>query len=229
MTDVSQVTDNYSGFDLHTHTFSSKDGMMSRRTVLRQMIRVGLRGVAITEHERPSLLRPIVQDERFFLNACEYKTTDYGELIGLFVSEPISERTLVETAEAIHEQNGIVVLPHPRDPLRKYSAVRRGLPEHIIARHVDLIEGFNARCVLRSFNLEAQELATRLGKPMTAGSDAHLPAELGHGRTLLADVDTIEDVYEQLRRGRTRIWGRPSLFFWQVPTMIWQRARRLVR
>ncbi len=201
--------------------------MMTRKTILKRMKRIGLRGVAITEHEQPSLLRPVVREGLFFLNACEYKTTDYGELIGLFASEPIGRRSFVETAEAIHAQNGIVILPHPRDPMRKYSAVRRHLPESIIASHVDLIEGFNARCILSSFNKAAQELAARLKRPMTAGSDAHLPAELGHGRTLLEDIDTIDDVYEQLRAGRTRIWGRPSLFIWQVPTMIWQRVRRL--
>ncbi|MHA1248091.1 MAG: PHP-associated domain-containing protein [Candidatus Thorarchaeota archaeon] len=218
-----------SSFDLHTHTIHSKDGLTPPRTLFKIMRRQDLRGIAVTEHERASFLHPIVRDGRFLIPACEYKSTDYGEIIGLFVSEHIPNRSFVEIAEDLHDQNAITVLPHPEDPLRKHTAVRRGLPERLIVRHIDLVEGFNSRCILNIFNTRAQKLARRLGKPMTAGSDGHSFLEIGHARTWLLDIETVDDVYEELRAGRTWITGRPSFPLWQVPTMIWQRVRRLAK
>jgi len=155
-------------------------------------------------------------------------STDYGEIIGLFVTEPIPKQSFAEIAENIRDQNAIAVLPHPRDLFRRESAVRRHLPESLIVRHIDLVEGINSRCAINLFNTWAKRLAKRLGKPMTAGSDAHSFLELGHAKTWFQDIETVDDVYEALRRGRTQITGHCSFVLWQAPTMIWQRARRLV-
>ncbi|NWF95236.1 MAG: PHP domain-containing protein [Candidatus Thorarchaeota archaeon] len=218
-----------SAFDLHSHTIHSKDGLTHPRSLFKWMRLRGLRGMAVTEHERPSLVKPIVRDDRFLINACEFKTEDFGELIGLFVTEPIPPSTFEETADRIHSQGAITVLPHPRDPLRKEAALRKGLPDELISRHVDLVEGINSRCVLNIFNTWAQRLAVRLAKPVTAGSDAHSFLEIGHAKTFLADISCVEDIRRELKAGRTRIWGYPSFPMWQVPTILWQRIRKMVR
>lgn len=44
---------------------------------------------------------------------------------------------------------------------------------------VDALEVLNARCVLDRDNVAAAALAQEHGKLLTAGSDAHTPAELG--------------------------------------------------
>ena len=216
-----------SAFDLHMHTYHSKDGFQSPYNLFKIMKKKGLRGVAPTEHWRAATLKVIERDGRFILPACEYKSTDYGEVIGLFIKDHIENRTFVEIAEDVHAQNGLVILPHPRDPLRKYTAIRRGLPDEIITKHVDLIEGINSRCFIHYFNIRAQRLAKRLGKPMTAGSDGHSPLEMGHAKTWLQDIETADDIYRELKAGRTQITGYPSIFFWHFPTMLWQRIRRI--
>ncbi len=220
------MTRRLSAFDLHTHTIHSKDGLTPPRDLFKIMRRKKLRGVAVTEHIRPSFTRPIVRENKFLIPGCEHKSSDYGEIIGLFVTERVENKTFVEIAEDLHDQNALTVLPHPRDPLRKYTALRRGLPDALIVKHIDLVEGINSRCVLPSFNRSAQRLARRLGKPMTAGSDGHSFLEIGHARTWLADVESVDDIYEELKAGRTWISGRPSFPLWQVPTMMWQRLRR---
>ncbi|RDE14907.1 MAG: hypothetical protein C4K49_06835 [Candidatus Thorarchaeota archaeon] len=222
------MNDRLSAFDLHTHTIHSKDGLMNPKSVFKWMKRRELTGMAITEHKAPSFLRPVVHDGRFLINSCEFMSTDYGEIIGLFVTEPIPKQSFAEIAENIRDQNAIAVLPHPRDLFRRESAVRRHLPESLIVRHIDLVEGINSRCAINLFNTWAKRLAKRLGKPMTAGSDAHSFLELGHAKTWFQDIETVDDVYEALRRGRTQITGHCSFVLWQAPTMIWQRARRLV-
>ncbi len=216
-----------SAFDLHMHTYHSKDGFQSPYSLFKMMKKKGLRGVALTEHYRASILKVIERDNRFILPACEYKSTDYGEVIGLFVSEHIENRTFEEITEDVHAINGLVILPHPMDPLRKYTAIRRGLPEELIRKHVDLIEGINSRCIIQLFNMKAQRLAKRLNKPMTAGSDGHSFLEMGHAKTWLQDIESVDDIYEELKNGRTQITGYPSIFIVHIPTMLWQRIRRV--
>ncbi len=216
-----------SSFDLHVHTIYSKDGLNSPRTLFKTMRKKGLRGIALTEHWYPALRHVIEKDERFILPACEFKSTDYGEVIGIFINEVIKNRTFEEIAEDIHAQGGLVILPHPRDPTRKYTAIRKGLPDEIISKHVDLIEGINSRCIIDLFNKRAQKLAKRLNKPMTAGSDGHTYFEVGNARTWLQDIDTAEDIYSRLRRGQTQITGHSSMFIWHIPTMLWMRVRRI--
>ncbi len=216
-----------SAFDLHLHTYHSKDGFQSPYTLFKMMKKKGLRGVAPTEHWRAATLKVIERDGRFIIPACEYKSSDYGEVIGLFVSEHIENRTFAEITEDVHEQNGLTILPHPMDPMRKHTAIRRGLPEELIIKHIDLIEGINSRCFIQLFNTRAQKLAKRLKKPMTAGSDAHSFFENGHAKTWLQDIETAEDIYEELKAGRTQITGYTSFFFWHFPTMLWQRIRRI--
>jgi predicted metal-dependent phosphoesterase TrpH len=220
------MTPSLSAFDLHMHTYYSKDGLNKPQSLFKWMKRKGLRGMAITEHWTPSITKPIVHDDKFLINACEYKSLDYGELIGLFVSEPIENRTFEEIAEDIHAQSAITILPHPRDPLRKYTAIRRGLPDDLIAKHVDLIEGINSRCILPYFNTRAQRLAERMGKAMTAGSDGHMWLELGRGKTWLQDIETVDDIYSELKRGRTQITGHCSTPVAHLPGAIWQRIRK---
>ncbi|MHA2262285.1 MAG: PHP domain-containing protein [Candidatus Thorarchaeota archaeon] len=221
------MNERLSAFDLHMHTIHSKDGLNDPRKLFTHMKKKGLRGMAVTEHFYPSLTKPVQRNGRFLLPACEFKSSDYGEVIGLFISEPVENRTFAEIADGIREQNGLVVLPHPRDPLRKQTAIRRGLSDNDIRKHVDLVEGINSRCILPIFNKWAQSLAARLDKPMTAGSDGHSYWELGHGKTWLQDIENVDDIYGELRRGRTQISGYPSFFIWHFPSMIWQRARKI--
>jgi predicted metal-dependent phosphoesterase TrpH len=216
-----------SAFDLHMHTIHSKDGMQNPYSLFKMMKKKGLRGVAPTEHWRAATLKVIERDGRFIIPACEYKTSDYGEVIGLFISEHIENRTFEEIAEDIHDNNGLVVLPHPTDIFRKYTAIRKGLPEELITKHVDLIEGINSRCIFDYFNKQAQKLAKQLNKPMTAGSDGHTYWEMGHAKTWLQDVETADDIYDELKKGRTQITGWPSFFMLHIPTMLWQRVRKI--
>lgn len=216
-----------SAFDLHMHTIHSKDGMQNPYTLFKMMKKKGLRGVAPTEHWRASTLKVVEREGRFIIPACEYKTTDYGEVIGLFVSEHIENRSFVEVSHDIRDNNGLVVLPHPRDPLRKHTAIRRGLPDDLIMKHVDLVEGINSRSIIDYFNKRAQRLAKRLNKPMTAGSDGHTSWEMGHAKTWLQDIETADDIYRELKQGRTQITGWPSFFMLHIPTMLWQRVRKV--
>jgi hypothetical protein len=62
---------------------------------------------------------------------------------------------------------------------------------------------------------------------MTAGSDGHSFLEVGNAKTWLQDIDTAEDIFKEMKAGRTQITGHISLFITHIPTMIWQRARKI--
>ncbi|MCK5150471.1 MAG: PHP domain-containing protein [Candidatus Thorarchaeota archaeon] len=221
------MNDRLSAFDLHMHTLHSKDGLNHPKDLFKLMKKNDLRGLAPTEHWKASTLKVIERDNRFIIPACEFKCNDYGEVIGMFLNEDIENRTFEEICDDIHSQGGLVILPHPCDPLRKHTAVRKGLPEDLISKHVDLIEGINSRCLINLFNTRAQKLAGRLGKPLTAGSDGHSFLEVGNAKTWLQDINTADDIFKALKSGRTQITGHCSLFITHIPTMIWQRVRKV--
>ncbi|TFG11717.1 hypothetical protein EU537_11525 [Candidatus Thorarchaeota archaeon] len=221
------MSERLSAFDFHTHSLHSKDGLNKPKDLFKLMRKKNLRGIALTEHWRASTLDVIEKDDRFILPAAEFKSTDYGELIGVFTQNHIENRRFIEIAEDVHDQGGFTILPHPCDPIRGQTAIRKRLPDWIIDKHVDFIEGINSRCFIPLFNKWAQDLADKLEKPMTAGSDGHSFLEVGNAKTWLQDISTAEDIYRELKRGRTQITGHCSFLFVHIPTFIWQRARRV--
>jgi len=113
----------------------------------------------------------------------------------------------MEVIDEIHEQDGIVVLPHPYrgheiDELRE------------ILDRIDLIEVFNARNNELQ-NRKAGELATACKMHTTAGSDAHFSSEIGLGRTIIKNGCDIEDVRPKLLKGEVEIVGVYSPAYWQ--------------
>ena len=79
------------------------------------------------------------------------------------------------TCELIHEQGGLVYVPHPF--ARGKGGGGRIL--EVIAEHVDAVEGFNARLHDPALNGRAVAWALERSLPLGAGSDAHTLAEVG--------------------------------------------------
>jgi predicted metal-dependent phosphoesterase TrpH len=79
----------------------------------------------------------------------------------------------------------------------------------VVEKHVDVIEGFNARLHDPELNERAADWATLRRLPLGAGSDAHTLAEVGRAYvTLEAFADEPRALVEALRRGT--ISGRTS-------------------
>jgi predicted metal-dependent phosphoesterase TrpH len=106
----------------------------------------------------------------------EVKTAEGVDIIGLYISELIPRGTpALETCRRIHEQGGIVYVPHP------FASGKGGggriLEE--IEDQVDAVEGFNARLHDQALNERAVAWAEARGRPLGAGSDAHTLPEVG--------------------------------------------------
>ncbi|HHS97784.1 MAG TPA: PHP domain-containing protein [Chloroflexi bacterium] len=192
--------------DLHTHTVYSRDGLTSLETFLRACRRKGLDRVAVTDHNtiEGALQLKEMDPERIIVGQEIYTTR--GELIAYFLRRPIpAGLSPEESIDRVHEQGGVVGISHPLDRLRR-EAMRRATFD--LLDRIDFLEGFNARCLFPADNDAARALALQHGLPVTAGSDAHTPWEIGRAVVTLPPFDSPAAFLESLRDGE--IQGRIS-------------------
>ena len=141
----------------------------------------GLGAIAITDHNEISgALEAVAKAEGIkVIVGEEVKTATQGEVIGLFLSEKIPRgMSLAETIAEIRRQGGLVYVPHPFDRMHAVPGY-----EHLLAilDEIDVIEIFNPRVAIGSFNEEAARFAGKYRLTAAAGSDAHVAAGLGLG------------------------------------------------
>ena len=188
--------------DLHIHSDLSPDGRMSAHEIAVRCRTVGLDGAAICDHDRMPSRQPEIPG--FLLIPGVEISTQHGHLLGLFVSQPIDTKDFSTAVEAIHAQGGLAVLAHPFE----HSAdTDRLLP---LVPQLDGIEVWNSRAERknRAANKQAADFAAAHGLLRFAGSDAHVPQEIGNAvLTVEADAKTPEAVKAALLAGRVRIEG----------------------
>lgn len=168
--------------DLQTHTNRSAGcGWMSPETLVRRAEAVGLNGVAITDHntmDAVAAARRTAREDFLVIPAEEIDTLE-GQIIGLFLDHPIEPwQSPAAVFEAIHQQDGLAMLPHPFDATREHL---RTIDEH--ADSIDAIETINSRCIRNRYNRLAEEFAERHDLTKTGGSDAHFSRELSTAHT----------------------------------------------
>ncbi len=187
-------------FDLHIHSTYS-DGRASVEDILRIARRIGLNGIAITDHN--TLAGSIAAcricwsryPEIIVVRGVEIDTSE-GHLIVLGTDEmPALGLTPEETIDAARDLGGITVLPHP------YHLFR-----HSIGRipPVDAVEVCNSKYIVGISNLRARYEAERRGISIVAGSDSHMIETVGLGITHLEAMNE-EEALEAIRKGRTAI------------------------
>ena len=190
--------------DLHVHSLYSGDGAMPPEQIIAGARRVGLDGIAVTDHDtiRGGIETSHLQATGLLVIVGAEIMTDQGEIIGLFLKEEITERRLEHVVEEIRSQGGLVVIPHPFDMLRKSAF-------HISdgqASLTDAIEVFNSRCIFPSANTMAADYARAHGLPAVAGSDAHYASEIGHAGI----VTDSRDIRTAIATGSVEVFGRRS-------------------
>lgn len=165
--------------DLHSHTIFSRDCLTRPEVTIARARAIGLDKLAITEHNNlAGALAAHKLAPDLIIVGEEIKTT-HGEIIAWFVTEEVPKGlSPQESIRRLRDQGAVISIPHPLDSLRG-SAM--GLENVLtIIEEVDALEVLNARCVRPADNDAARALAAKHGKLMTAGSDSHIPYELGH-------------------------------------------------
>ncbi|QEC50652.1 glycosyltransferase [Baekduia soli] len=187
--------------DLHMHTDHSHDCATPVEHLLATARDQGLGAIAVTDHNEVSgALEAAAKAAEFGVKIIvgeEVMTASQGEVIGLFLTERIPRGlTLEETVAEIKRQGGLVYVPHPFD---RMHAVPDYEHLHKILDDVDLIEVYNPRVAIGSFNEEAQRFAAKYRIVRGAGSDSHVAAGLGSVRIRMRDFDGPQQFMESLR------------------------------
>jgi predicted metal-dependent phosphoesterase TrpH len=200
--------------DLHMHTSWSHDCAIEVPDLLTHAETEGLGAIAITDHNvfGGALEALAATTSLTVIPGEEVKTEDQGEVIGLFLSEEIPRGLpFADTLVAIHEQGGVVYLPHPFD--RMHS-----IPDAATLRHhldeIDVFEVYNARLLFEAYNEEALRFAGKYNLTMGAGSDAHVLQGVGTGALRMREFHDRDEFLASLRSAQ--VLRRPkSLLYLQ--------------
>ncbi|MCB8915855.1 MAG: glycosyltransferase [Thermoleophilales bacterium] len=188
--------------DLHMHTDHSSDCATPVKVLIETARDRGFGAIAITDHNEVSGAKEAAKvtetmDDFKIIVAEEVKTGEQGEVIGLFLKEKIPKGlTMAETIAEIKRQGGLVYVPHPFDRLHSVPDYENLLD---MVEDIDLMEVFNPRVAISSFNEEAERFARKYNIIPAAGSDSHVAQGLGAVRNRLHAFDGPEEFLEAMR------------------------------
>ncbi|HET6381291.1 MAG TPA: PHP domain-containing protein [candidate division Zixibacteria bacterium] len=220
--------------DFHIHTRFSRDSILSEDKFIRIAIERGLTHVAITNHNNVEgaiavrdRVRELGLEDRLTVILGEEVSTADGEVVGIFLTRTIPRGLSAdETADAIHEQGGLVSIPHPFDPFRPSHIRREPLERLAEAGKIDMVEVFNSRVTFQRHNQEAAEFAARHGIPGIAASDSHSSLEIAMSFNALPAFTTADDLREALPENEWH--GSRSTVFIHLTTR-WAVLSNIVR
>lgn len=201
--------------DLHNHTIVSFDGF-NRLADFERAHRAGkFDVVAITDHHSVEGALRLRERASFPVIVGQEIVTSEGEVIGLFTEQPVPRGlSAAETVARIKDQGGLVYVPHPFLPLIAKTLARAALLR--LLPSVDIVEVHNGRLTfMPAANAAAVAFAAQHGLLAGAGSDAHVPCELGAAAVEVPGLSeaplTPSALLSALARGRTLVNHRPSL------------------
>jgi predicted metal-dependent phosphoesterase TrpH len=213
--------------DLHMHTHHSRDCTIPTAEVIRLCRRRGLDGIAVTDHNTLAggLEAAALAPPGFTVIPGEEVKSSEGEIIGLFLRREIpAGLSPEETAGRIREQGGVVIVPHPFDPLRTSPLKTPALERLVRAGLVDAIEVLNARMALRSHNARGALYATQARLPGTAGSDGHSRPEYGQAYVEMAPFADRDEFLANL--ATATVGGKLSLFYVHFLSTVAKRRKK---
>jgi predicted metal-dependent phosphoesterase TrpH len=189
--------------DLHVHTRHSGDSDAGPEEMVREAIRRGLDGLAFTEHNSyaasghaEDLQKKYAGSIRIF-RGVEISAREGHCLVFGIDPDPLklNGEPVAEVARMVAGRGGVLILSHPYRRGHGLGDLVRELKD------ITAIEGYNG-CNLYAMNMMAVEVAGELGLPVTGGSDAHTPEEVGSCYTEFeSDVDE-KNLVRLLRGGR---------------------------
>jgi hypothetical protein len=171
--------------DPHCHTTSS-DGMVSPAELVQAAVAAHLDLIAVTDHDTMASVKATQElgaEVGLAVVAGQEITTRWPaqtHIMGWFLEKPVKRGLSVEdTVDAIHDQGGLAIIPHPFMPVY-FGSIQPAMLRRLIEKHnVDGIEmvftvpiGARRRKLLDEFYAANRE---RLGAAL-GGSDCHFGA-----------------------------------------------------
>ena len=202
----------YSRADIHMHT-NLGDGWASPARVIEEATRKGLRLIAITDHDHLEGAKRVEELLARQNNALQLITgvevsTRQGHLLGLFVKKaPKAMRSVEESIEAIKEQGGLVIVPHPLG--RLVPSLSRKKIDALLEKGytIDGIEIYNPSPANASMRSTVRAANQQWHFAETGGSDAHFWQHIGAAYTLFPG-NTPEDFRRAILERTARSGGQ---------------------
>jgi predicted metal-dependent phosphoesterase TrpH len=186
---------------MHTHCEASPDSRTPVAAQARAVRAAGIDVICATDHNTIAgalRLRELADGFRVIVGE-EISSRD-GEILGLFLDRAIlRDLSGEETIARIHDQGGLVVVPHPFSINRRYHMRRSALDR--LRSQIDALEIFNAREAIFLNNRSAAAYAKEHNIVGTAGSDAHRAVEIGRAFVEMPDFAGRADFLDSLRQG----------------------------
>ena len=193
-------------FELHCHSLYSRgrkiptEALASPRDIMRHAKRLGLGGIAITDHNTIKSWKEARAEARkegiVFVPGCEISSSK-GHILGLGLNSSIKPGLGVEeTLDRIHEQGGLAIAAHPFDI--------KGYGIKYDFRRTDAVEVFNAVAIDRVTNMFCERKVRKSGKPMVAGSDAHTLNMIGAAVNVI-DGNSLDSILKKIKKGEVGV------------------------
>lgn len=157
--------------DFHVHSENSEDALGSLQEISYFARKRGISAVVIADHDKFSLEKIVEINGVYLIPAIELRTFT-GHVICLLPKKHFNPKTAYyNPVETIHEVDGYAIWAHPFDRVF-FKKIKTILP--------DAIEVYNsASFPFKSSSSKAFLLAEKLNVPKVAGSDAHIPEDVG--------------------------------------------------
>lgn len=197
--------------DLHVHTKYSLDSSISPKSLVDQVYaHPSIKVVAVTDHNTFEGYRKVrelasVYSDILVIPGIEIGTP-LGDLIVLGLEELPSPPGNIENIINYAKKNdGTIIVPHP---YRDY-----GMGSSTKHYAVDAIETLNGSAPPQ-INRLAEKLATEMGLPGVAGTDAHNAEELWTVWNEIQASMNVDDILEAVKKGLVKVsTARKSIHF----------------
>lgn len=207
--------------DLHVHTRLSYDSTITMDEAIEEAKVKGLHGLALTEHGRPSNVEGFLKGILIIPGLEE--ATPLGHILILGINRwrfKPGKKPLTTVLEEAERLGGVTVFAHPfpRTLANSFISWVHGLG-------LDAIEVLNSGDLFFPISSKINLFsASRLGIPMTAGSDSHIARTIGYAYTVVeTESMKIDDILEAIRKGKTEVYGRASGLKAKVEKRIFSR------
>jgi len=207
--------------DMHIHTNASNDAFILMRHIGAVFERGKVDMLVVLDHNSidGALEAKKIWENRIIVG--EEIDTGEGEIAGIFLKERIPPHMgIFDTISALKEQKATIYLPHPFDKGRPILHTSKLID---FATTIDIVECYNSKVKKLRYNAMAHKFAEKNGCLKGAGSDAHLPCEIGAAYVILPQICICQEAFiaalnRALIRGRRQrlherllLWGMRTL------------------
>lgn len=209
---TTETSVSYNRADIHMHT-NLGDGWASPARVIEEATRRKLTLIAVTDHDHLEGAKRVEELLHRHNHPLQMITgvevsTRQGHLLGLFVKKaPKPGRPVEESIEAIKEQGGLVIVPHPLGRLVP-SLSRKKIDALLNADYpIDGIEVYNPTPANASMRATVRTANQEWHLAETGGSDAHFWQHIGAAYTLFPGTQP-DDLRQAILERTVRAGGQ---------------------